>query len=306
MSINLIDPLDLLPEDPATDSVANPIINVPLFPPLSLMSGLFVGVVWFTSFILKQNGIAIILSVIFFIIALLKLYQLYVPFINSLNKVSEGIDGVKSDVKKLNIKVSGHHKNNYYVLLDTNILYDSRIPDLITDPLFKNRFCIPRFILEELLVKTKSSDVLVANRAVQAIESVYSVIEKNDINVIDIPRDGNLEADFQLLDLAKKMGAVIFTNDNHIRSKATQQNVETSSMFELSESLEEPYGVNELFVISIVKKGRNSGDGVGFFRDGSMVVVENADHLIGQSVMVKIKSMLKHVNGRMFFGCIND
>ena len=58
--------------------------------------------------------------------------------------------------------------------------------------------------------------------------------------------------------------------------------------------------------ITIVKEGKEAGQGVGFLPDGTMVVVENGSRLQGATVDVVVTSSLQTAAGRMVFGRLRD
>jgi uncharacterized protein YacL len=240
------------------------------------------------------------------LLALVVLYNAMWFVTDIINKLLfHTVQDINSNLKQINsIKKI---PNNYYILLDTNILYDSRIFDLMTDPIFKQRFCITRFVFEELLSIAKGGDSeSTKQRAKNVITNLQMLLDHSDINVIDISRDNSMDVDIQMINLAKQFNAIIFTNDVNMRSKAVSSGVQTSSLIDLSESLAEPYGIDEVYKIEIVKRGKykNKNEGIGYFMDGSMVVVNNAGDKIGESVIVKINNMVKNNAGRVYWASL--
>ncbi|HGJ66894.1 TPA: TRAM domain-containing protein, partial [bacterium] len=57
----------------------------------------------------------------------------------------------------------------------------------------------------------------------------------------------------------------------------------------------------EEMTIRVVKEGKESGQGVGYLDDGTMVVVENARKFIGKNAEVTVTSVLQTTAGRMIF-----
>jgi uncharacterized protein YacL len=53
--------------------------------------------------------------------------------------------------------------------------------------------------------------------------------------------------------------------------------------------------------VSLIRDGKESGQGVGYLEDGTMIVVENGRRLIGEDVDVQVTSVLQTVAGRMIF-----
>ena len=57
----------------------------------------------------------------------------------------------------------------------------------------------------------------------------------------------------------------------------------------------------ETMQISIIKEGKESGQGVGYLDDGTMVVVEDANGDIGKDIEVMVTSVFQTAAGRMIF-----
>ena len=53
--------------------------------------------------------------------------------------------------------------------------------------------------------------------------------------------------------------------------------------------------------VTVIKEGKEPGQGVGYLDDGTMVVIEKASHLIGQTLIVMVTSVLQTNAGKMLF-----
>jgi uncharacterized protein YacL len=53
--------------------------------------------------------------------------------------------------------------------------------------------------------------------------------------------------------------------------------------------------------VRVIKEGKEQAQGVAYLDDGTMVVVENGRHLIGQTLDVIVTSILQTTAGRMIF-----
>jgi uncharacterized protein YacL len=62
----------------------------------------------------------------------------------------------------------------------------------------------------------------------------------------------------------------------------------------------------ETFNLKIVREGRDKGQGVGYLNDGTMVVVNQSQNLIGQSVDVEVTSLLQTGAGTLVFAEIRS
>ena len=58
--------------------------------------------------------------------------------------------------------------------------------------------------------------------------------------------------------------------------------------------------------LQIVREGKEFGQGVAYFDDGTMIVVEGGRPFVGQSVDCVVTSVLQTSAGRMIFAKVNQ
>ena len=58
----------------------------------------------------------------------------------------------------------------------------------------------------------------------------------------------------------------------------------------------------ETLVVSVIREGKESGQGVGYLEDGTMVVVEQGIRHIGSVCEIEVTSIMQTVAGRLIFG----
>jgi len=54
--------------------------------------------------------------------------------------------------------------------------------------------------------------------------------------------------------------------------------------------------------VRLTRRGRESGQAVGYLDDGPLVVVEEADHLLGDDVTIVVTNSIQTATGQMVFG----
>ena len=108
--------------------------------------------------------------------------------------------------------------------------------------------------------------------------------------------------DQRLVELAKKLGGCVVTNDFNLNKVASVQGVDVINLNDLANSLKPRYLPGERLSIKIIKAGEGAGQGVGYLDDGTMVVCEDGVWMIGKESDVVVKSVLQSSAGRMIFG----
>ena len=188
-------------------------------------------------------------------------------------------------------------------LLDTSVIIDGRIADLCETGFMEGEFVIPQFILQELQHISDSADSLKRARGRRGLD-ILNHIQKNDDVMVEIVEDDFphiKEVDAKLVELGKKLGAKILTNDLNLNKVAELQGVQVLNINELSNALKPVVLPGETMRVFVLKEGKEAGQGVAYLDDGTMVVVDNAKRYIGKNVDVVVTSILQTSAGRMIF-----
>ncbi len=187
-------------------------------------------------------------------------------------------------------------------LLDTSVIIDGRIAEVCETGFLEGIFYTPRFVLHELQRIADSSDPLKRNRGRRGLD-ILNQMQKSKVQVevleIDVPE--TKEVDEKLLILAKQRGYKIITNDFNLNKVAEIHGVSVLNINDLANALKPAVLPGELLVIRIIKEGKESGQGIGYLDDGTMVVVDNGKVSMGQKVEVVVTSALQTAAGRMIF-----
>jgi len=194
------------------------------------------------------------------------------------------------------------------VLLDTSVIIDGRIADILETKFVEGRIVIPRFVLRELQQIADSQDALKRNRGRRGLD-ILNKIQKNTalhvrIQEEDFPEIKDVDA--KLVKLAQLLSGKVVTNDFNLNKIAELQHVTVLNINELANALRPVVLPGEAMDVRISKEGKEYNQGVGYLDDGTMVVVDNTRHLIGQVVKVAVTSVLQTSAGRMIFGKLED
>jgi rRNA-processing protein FCF1 len=107
--------------------------------------------------------------------------------------------------------------------------------------------------------------------------------------------------DSRLLKLAKEMDAAVLTLDYNLNKVAQVDGVKVLNINELAKSLRMSYLPGDELDLELSQKGQDSHQAVGYLKDGTMVVVENAKRYIGQTKKIEIIRSLQTDAGKMMF-----
>ena len=188
-------------------------------------------------------------------------------------------------------------------VLDTSVIIDGRILDIINTDFLEGELIVTEFVLEELQHIADSPDDLKRERGRRGLDIINKIKESDKIKLTVLDKDYKdiKEVDAKLLKLALDLGAKVFTNDYNLNKVADVQGIPILNINDLANSLKPVVIPGEKMEIEVIKKGKGKNQGVGYLEDGTMVVVEDGQDLIDKTIKAKVTSVLQTSAGRMIF-----
>lgn len=194
------------------------------------------------------------------------------------------------------------------LLLDTSVIIDGRILDLIKIGLIDGVAVIPRFVLRELQQLSDSADPIKRERGRRGLE-MLNRLQKQSASQVKIHEADVLEeteTDAKLVKLARTLNAKLFTNDYNLAQVAKLQSVHYVSVTELARVMKPTVVTGDIFELKIVREGRENGQGTGYLPDGTLVVVSKGDQLIGETVPIRITNQVQTGAGVILFAEVKN
>jgi len=223
----------------------------------------------------------------------------------------EYLDGLMSKEKKARpekIKTKKLGKNEPRVLVDTSAIIDGRIGDIVATGFIPGALIVPRFVLAELQNIADSDDPLRRGRGRRGLE-ILNEMRLNDVLQLEIieedPKDVK-KVDHKLVYLAKKYKSNILTTDYNLNRVATIEGVKILNINELANSIRAVVLPGEKMKVAVVQAGKEKNQGVGYLPDGTMIVVDGGDKLIGKEVECEVTRIFQTVAGKMIFASPNS
>lgn len=196
-------------------------------------------------------------------------------------------------------------------ILDTSVIIDGRIASVRETGFIEGELIIPSFVLSELQHIADSADpqrrkrgrrgLIMLNKMQKDFGDDVRVINETELDLSDTD-----EVDIRLVHTAKQMGGAVVTNDFSLSKVAELHGVQVLNVNELANALKPVLLHGEDLRISVVKVGREAGQGVGYLEDGTMVVIEGAADRVGDEVWASVTSMIQTVAGKMVFASLAE
>jgi uncharacterized protein YacL len=217
--------------------------------------------------------------------------------LNFTGGLAELFAGERATAGKRNLKI-----------LDTSAIIDGRIADVVETGFLEGTLVVPEFVLRELQIVADSSDSSRRQRGRRGLDILHKM-QAHPLLAVQIVEDDFpqiREVDLKLIELAKKMGAPILTNDFNLSKVAQLHHVRVLNLNDLANSLKPLVLPGEKMNIVVLKEGKEYNQGVGYLDDGTMVVVDHARRMIGRAVEITVTSVLQTASGKMIFGKLEE
>lgn len=203
------------------------------------------------------------------------------------------------------VEFSKDVKGRRALILDTSVVIDGRIVDLVEARLFDGSLIMPKFVIAELQSIADSNDRMRRSRGRRGLD-ILNRLRTNpdvDLQIYDrqLPEFVNQTVDMKLVILAQHLGGKLVTNDYNLNKIAQLHGVEVVNLNDVANAMKPIFLPGEHIEVNVVKQGEEAGQGVAYLEDGTMVVVEGGRSYVGRDAMVTVTSVLQTSAGRMVF-----
>lgn len=262
---------------------------------IGLLIAFLISQLWVT---IQITYLGVVLSVISYILC---------SFLGVVIATRKGRDVVPGVLKKIGAGGKGKAKGQDASpkILDTSVIIDGRIADIMKTGFIEGSIIIPEFVLVELRHIADSSDGLKRNRGRRGLDILNRIQNEHGIEIFNTAAEKALheipEVDVKLLKLAQILGGKVVTNDYNLNKVATIKGVAVLNINELANTLKPVVLPGEDMTLFLVKEGKENNQAVAYLDDGTMIVVEEGRRYIGQTIEVTVTSVLQTSAGRMIF-----
>lgn len=204
------------------------------------------------------------------------------------------------------VEFSKEVKGRRPYILDTSVVIDGRIADVVDANVFDSQLIMPRFVINELQAIADSSDRLRRSRGRRGLDILNRLRNSTNVDMEihdrELPEFAGQPVDMKLVALAKHLEGKLITNDYNLNKVARLHGVGVVNLNDLANALKPVFLPGEHVEVRLVKPGEESGQGVGYLDDGTMVVVEGGRDHLSEVVGISVTSVLQTSAGRMIFG----
>ena len=201
------------------------------------------------------------------------------------------------------VRFARQNEPDNLLLLDTSVIIDGRIADLIEAKFIEGLVIVPRFVLLELQQIADSADDGKRARGRRGLDMLNRLQHNAKIEVrihdSDFPEEKGVDA--KLVRLARNLNAKLFTNDSNLAKVASLQHVACVNLHEIGQLMKAALLPGDVVSLKIVREGRDKGQGIGYLPDGTMVIINNGQSQVGHQVDAHVQSTLQTGAGVIVF-----
>ncbi|MDR1961376.1 MAG: PIN domain nuclease [Gracilibacteraceae bacterium] len=208
----------------------------------------------------------------------------------------------QKEVKKIQ-EIKSKDIATRYRILDTSVIIDGRIADIVKTGFMDGILLVPAFVLDELRHVADSSDLLKRNRGRRGLD-ILNEISRGEYIKVEISEkdfDDVAEVDSKLVRLAQTLNCPVLTNDYNLNKVAELQGVKVLNINELANSLKPVVLPGEEMYVQVMKEGKEASQGVAYLDDGTMIVIDGGRRYIGRQIPILVTTVLQTAAGRMIF-----
>jgi len=201
------------------------------------------------------------------------------------------------------IRFRSQNKPENQIVLDTSVIIDGRIADLIEGRFVEGIIVVPKFVLRELQFISDSQDSIRRARGRRGLDMLNRIRQnpRCEVRVHEMDFPEEKEVDAKLLKLTRVLDGKLYTNDFNLGKVAELQSIPFVSLNALAAALKPAVLPGDVFNVRVAREGKDKGQGVGYLNDGTMIVINAAQELVGQSVQVQVQSLLQTGAGVIIF-----
>lgn len=204
------------------------------------------------------------------------------------------------------LQVSAPSRGGGVKVVDTSALVDGRLLEVARAGFLDGTVVVPELVLRELQGLADSGDRRRRRAGRQGLD-VVSALQQDGIVVVEVtdedPTDVK-DVDAKLARIARERGGVLVTTDSGLSQVAEIAGIRVLDVHQLAEAVRPPAVPGQRLEVDLLREGSESGQAVGYLRDGTMVVVEQADAHVGTTQVIEITSINQSRRGRMLFGVL--
>lgn len=205
------------------------------------------------------------------------------------------------------LEVSSPSRGGGVKVVDSSALIDGRILEIARAGFLDGTLVVPQLVLHELQGLADSGDRRRRRSGRHGLD-VVSALQQEHLVVMEVTADDPVDVadiDAKLARIARDRDGSLVTTDTGLAQVAEIAGLRVLDVNQLADAVRPPAIPGQRMEVDILREGNEPGQGIGYLRDGTMVVVEQAAEQIGSTTLIEVTSINQSRRGRMLFGTVS-
>ncbi len=188
-------------------------------------------------------------------------------------------------------------------IIDSDVIADGRILALAKAGFLQGELVVPSFVRDEVHSWVAAESNAAQERGHRALETLDGLQKSAPVSLTfqDPIRDEIPDTEQRLIDFAEQLDCRVLCVAKDRYPSARLREVQLLSLNDLEEAIRPSLQVGDLMKLELIKAGKDPHQAVGYLADGTMVVVNQADALIGTHQLITIDRVVPTSAGRLVF-----
>lgn len=186
-------------------------------------------------------------------------------------------------------------------VVDTSVAIDGRIVQVARSGFLTGTLLVPQAVVDELQGLADSAQEGRRARGRRGLDVLVTLRKELPLEIIADDPVGVADVDAKLVQICLRRKVALLTLDQHLADAAALAGVNVLNLHALAVAMAAPVSSGDIVEVHLARAGKEAGQAVGHLADGTMVIVQRADHLIGDTVPVQLTSVTTTPHGRLVF-----
>jgi uncharacterized protein YacL len=189
------------------------------------------------------------------------------------------------------------------LLVDISAMVDGRVADMVIAGLIRGPFILSQTLKTRLEDMIDSEDIIERGRGRRGMETLERLEEAaGNFGGIQLRDFGKPDRErFRMLEFLRKERSSLISSDDELLDIAIKEGNHVINLDEVGPAARPVILPGEIVSLRLLRKGRNAKQAVGFTEDGTMIVVEESEEMIGSTVDVEAHTTFRSSGGTMVF-----
>ena len=206
------------------------------------------------------------------------------------------------------LEVSTPSRGGGVTVVDSSALIDGRVAEIARTGFLTGTLVVPRVVIDEV-ERIAAQDEPHRRRLGERGLATLQTLQDEGVLPVEVSEDefaGVAEVDAKLAAMCRDRGARLLTTDVDLARTAERSGVRVLNPNALADAVRSPVLPGEQLTLTVIREGREPGQGIAYLDDGTMVVIESAAQLLGRDVEVDVTSIVQSRTGRLLFATPRD